>query len=132
MDSPAEDLSIILWDLSSGRKLKTMTGHTSSLTSLSFSSESTVLVSGSLDGTVRVWDVLDPGASTNDEVGSRKFGTRESGLAEKLRRGSAIVGMKEGGGGNAKNGGAGGSGGAGAMVGLLPSSSLEGSQVVPS
>lgn len=34
-----------------------MTGHTSSIHSLSFSAESSLLVSGGADCTVRVWDV---------------------------------------------------------------------------
>ena len=51
---------IHLWNLSSGTLQKTFTGHTSSIHSLSFSVESTVLLSGSADETVRVWDVLSP------------------------------------------------------------------------
>lgn len=38
-----------------------MTGHTSAITSLSFSAESSVLVSGGLDSTVRCWDVKSAG-----------------------------------------------------------------------
>ena len=51
---------IHLWNLSSGTLQKTFTGHTSSIHSLSFSVESTVLLSGSADETVRVWDILSP------------------------------------------------------------------------
>lgn len=47
----------MLWDLGSGRRLKTMTGHTGFIYSLNFSADSNVLVSGGADCTVRVWDV---------------------------------------------------------------------------
>lgn len=53
--------SIILWDLAPGRLLKRMRGHgRGGIWSLSWSVESTVLVSGGADGTVRVWDVAGP------------------------------------------------------------------------
>ena len=53
---------IILWDLGPGRLLKRMRGHgKGGIWSLSWSVESSVLVSGGADGTVRVWDVAqDP------------------------------------------------------------------------
>jgi hypothetical protein len=53
----AEDHAINIWDLGSARLIKKMTGHTSSIHSLSFSAESSLLVSGGADCTVRVWDV---------------------------------------------------------------------------
>lgn len=56
-----EDLAINLWDLGSGRRVKKMTGHTASIYSLSFSAESSVLVSGGADWTVRCWDVKGAG-----------------------------------------------------------------------
>lgn len=53
--------SIFLWDLAPGRLLKRMRGHgKGGIWSLSWSVESTVLVSGGADGTVRVWDVAGP------------------------------------------------------------------------
>lgn len=53
--------SIILWDLASGRRMKQMRGHgKGGVWSLSWSAESTVLVSGGADSTVRVWDVYGP------------------------------------------------------------------------
>ncbi|KAI9755570.1 MAG: hypothetical protein M4579_004218 [Chaenotheca gracillima] len=53
--------SIILWDLASGRRIKRMRGHgKGGIWSLSWSVESSVLVSGGADGTVRVWDVVLP------------------------------------------------------------------------
>ncbi|KAK8218070.1 WD40-repeat-containing domain protein [Phyllosticta capitalensis] len=51
--------NIILWDLASGTRIKRMRGHgKGGIWSLSWSVESSVLVSGGADGTVRVWDVL--------------------------------------------------------------------------
>ena len=59
-----------------------MTGHTSAVHSLSFSAESTVLVSGSADSTVRVWDVLAPPTVVGEGGGAgRKF---EVGVAKRL------------------------------------------------
>lgn len=49
-----------------------MVGHTGPIHSLSFSAESTVLVSGGADATVRVWDVLATPAPVGSE-GGRKF-----------------------------------------------------------
>jgi transcription initiation factor TFIID subunit 5 len=48
---------VMLWDLGSGKRLKTMTGHTDFIYTLDFSSDGNVLVSGSADCTVRAWDV---------------------------------------------------------------------------
>lgn len=72
--------SIFLWDLAPGRLLKRMRGHgKGGIWSLSWSVESTVLVSGGADGTVRVWDVTGPQDSTqggriiNDGIGATKL-----------------------------------------------------------
>ena len=59
--SAGEDLAINLWDLGSGKRIKKMTGHSASIYSLAFSNESTVLVSGGGDWTVRCWDVKSSG-----------------------------------------------------------------------
>ena len=53
--------SIILWDLAKGTMIKRCRGHgKGGIWSLSFSVESTVLISGGADGTVRLWDVEVP------------------------------------------------------------------------
>jgi transcription initiation factor TFIID subunit 5 len=54
-------LVISLWDLGSGLRVKKMTGHTASVYSLAFSAESSVLVSGGADWTVRCWDIKSAG-----------------------------------------------------------------------
>ena len=58
----ADDTGVILlWDLAPGRLLKKMRGHgKGGIWSLSWSAESTVLVSGGADCTVRAWDVTGP------------------------------------------------------------------------
>jgi transcription initiation factor TFIID subunit 5 len=62
------DSSIYLWDLGSSRPIKKMTGHQGQITSLSFSAESSVLVSGSLDSTVRCWDVKSAGGEKSSSM----------------------------------------------------------------
>lgn len=60
---------ILLWDLASGRLLKRMRGHgKGGIWSLSWSMESTALVSGGMDGTVRVWDPTGPQDSGQGRV----------------------------------------------------------------
>ncbi|KAF2278546.1 transcription initiation factor TFIID subunit 5 [Westerdykella ornata] len=62
--------SIILWTLETGRRKKRMRGHgKGGIWSLSWSVESTVLVSAGADKTVRVWDVLQ---ETSDSTGASK------------------------------------------------------------
>jgi transcription initiation factor TFIID subunit 5 len=64
-----------------------MTGHTSSIYSLAFSAESSLLVSGSADWTVRCWDVKGAGGLKGkprenglnvSDHGPRSFGEEES------------------------------------------------------
>nr|XP_001388955.2 transcription initiation factor TFIID subunit [Aspergillus niger CBS 513.88] len=74
--------SILLWDLAPGRLLKRMRGHgKGGIWSLSWSVESTVLVSGGADGTVRVWDVTGPAQdpSQGRVVGEGGAGTKVDG-----------------------------------------------------
>lgn len=56
--STKTDTAIILWDISTGKVLEELTGHTQPISSLSFTPLSH-LVSGSWDGTVRIWDFLE-------------------------------------------------------------------------
>ncbi|OAL25752.1 hypothetical protein AYO22_04741 [Fonsecaea multimorphosa] len=71
----ADDTGVILlWDLGPGRLLKKMRGHgKGGIWSLSWSAESTVLVSGGADCTVRAWDVTGPAkeaaATTTSTIG---------------------------------------------------------------
>jgi WD40 repeat protein len=47
---------INLWDIGSGKKLRTFTGHVGPVWSLNFSNEGTVLASGSGDRSVKIWN----------------------------------------------------------------------------
>ena len=62
-----EDLAINLWDLGSGKRIKKMTGHKASIYSLAFSAESSLLVSGSADWTMKCWDVKAAGGLLNKQ-----------------------------------------------------------------
>jgi len=68
---------IILWQLANGRLMKRMRGHgRGGVWSLEWSVESTVLVSGGADGTVRVWDVQPNKESQGKTVGELGTGIK--------------------------------------------------------
>ncbi|MYB00001.1 hypothetical protein F4X90_10045, partial [Candidatus Poribacteria bacterium] len=46
-----------LWDVSTGNSIRTLTGHTDAVYSVSFSPDGQTLASGSGDNTIRLWDV---------------------------------------------------------------------------
>lgn len=49
--------SIFLWDIITGQLIRTFQGHTDSVTALAFYQNGRQLVSGSWDGTIRIWDL---------------------------------------------------------------------------
>src|SRR5450432_1202562 len=61
--SGSGNYSIKLWDIASGRELRTLTGHTGIVNSVAFAPGGRTLASASLDHTVKVWDV-----ATGDEL----------------------------------------------------------------
>ena len=86
--------TIILWDLAPGKLLKRMRGHQKGgIWSLTWSAESTVLVSGAGDGTVRVWDVVVP----NDAAGAQGRVIGEGGAGQKINVDGGAQGQGAGG-----------------------------------
>jgi WD40 repeat protein len=55
--SGIEDQTVRLWDVSSGRCLRTFQGHTDGVWSVAFSPDGRTIASGGHDQTVRLWDV---------------------------------------------------------------------------
>ncbi|MDQ3744660.1 MAG: caspase family protein, partial [Acidobacteriota bacterium] len=51
-----KDKTIRVWEVSTGRRVRTLTGHTGWVTSLAFSPDSRWLASASLSGAVKLWD----------------------------------------------------------------------------
>ncbi len=49
--------NFVLWDAESGTKLKTFTGHTGYITSMSFSPDNQYIISSSKDKTVKLWSI---------------------------------------------------------------------------
>jgi len=48
-----------IWNLATGARIATLTGHSGAITGLSFSADGSVIVSGAEDGTARTWNAAD-------------------------------------------------------------------------
>lgn len=57
------DQSIILWDISTGKKINTFAGHRAQISSVSFSCDSQIIASTSTDGALKLWQI-----STGEEL----------------------------------------------------------------
>ncbi len=47
---------IAIWDLQSGKRLRTLEGHSNKVNSVALTADGNTIVSGSADRTVKVWD----------------------------------------------------------------------------
>ena len=74
----ADDHTVTLWDVDTGKELKRQGGHSRPLRSLAFAQDGRTLATSSADGTVRLWET-----STGKEVRLIK------GYGETHRRGKA-------------------------------------------
>ena len=55
--SGGSDMTVQLWDITTGEPITTITGHNSGINALTFSPDNRTLASGSADGTVQFWNV---------------------------------------------------------------------------
>lgn len=97
--------AIMLWDLAKGSRIKRMRGHgRGGIWSLSWSVESTVLVSGGADCTVRVWDCVQKTSESAAASGANGKAVAEGGAGTKVEGGSGSNGGAGGAGKKAKSG----------------------------
>ena len=55
--SGSRDKTIKLWDITTGKEIRTLRGHSDSVLSVSFSPDGKTLASGSRDKTIKLWDI---------------------------------------------------------------------------
>jgi len=55
--SGSDDMTLRLWEVSTGREIRAITGHSGLISSVGFSPDGKYVVSGSRDTTIRLWEV---------------------------------------------------------------------------
>ena len=58
---PSTGMGIPIWEVSSGKQIMLLKGHTGNVNSIAWNADDSLLVSGSSDGTVRLWKVRQAG-----------------------------------------------------------------------
>jgi WD40 repeat protein len=92
----SKDKSAKLWDLSTGREVRSYLGHTASVTAAAFSHDANTLITGSNDKYIRIWDV-----ASGKETGSIFTGQYISDLSvDPGSRFFVVAGDKESGNGD--------------------------------
>ena len=51
------DRSVFLWDVMTGNTIRRIAGHMGRINVVEFNDDASVVVSGSYDSTVRIWDI---------------------------------------------------------------------------
>lgn len=65
------DTVVRIWDTSTGQLVERLRGHKDSVYSVAFSPDGTSLLSGSLDRTLRVWDLVGPKRAAQNAKGGQ-------------------------------------------------------------
>jgi transcription initiation factor TFIID subunit 5 len=95
--SADEQGNIILWNIVTGKRIKRMRGHgKGGIWSLSWSAESSVIVSGGADKTVRVWDAVQMTTESASKGADGAAGKADGALAAKGAAGAGAGAGKKG------------------------------------
>ncbi len=68
-----------LWDLGEGKLLKSFNGHQGPITTIDFSRDNTTAFTGSLDSTIRSWNIQE---NLNEETPLKTFYTKSTDIYE--------------------------------------------------
>ena len=88
--------TVWLWDTTTGKHIRTLTGHLNNITCLAFSPDGQLLASGSEDETVLLWDLKNGKhpyilVGLNDEVTNVKFSPDGKTLASNCKDGTVLL-----------------------------------------